>query len=462
MMRKLLTLTLCTLLGGALIVPARAQGAAPKTNAKPDPQAAAKAKLEKIGVGELRLDGKITAILGEGVWQMEASSWTSPRGVSTDFEEPKAKAVSVGATAYIHPRGEIERVPLRDVKLSSRVAIIGKNGPGGTLVAREVVLLEGYGSRKTAGTLNSNPLSWALVKQSRDARDLAQFPKAMGLINKAISTAQGLGDLSGEGLASQDKALLHLDMQQLPEAMTTFQRVASLGRTLDNPLLLSLGLSGTGKILRAMGQAEKAIAAFKEGDTVSLNTEASIHLELVSELALTYLIFGQLQNGIATLNRVHPLEQASGKEADAGQTLLTIAALTAPEKTAQARETLQEVQPRIERARDEKDKAGLIGAAALVRWRLGEKDAARTGFTEAATLLQGTGATGDAKNWEGMAARLEGAGEDWRKFFLAANGIVVRGDGPQTPNGANGGAADGATDGPPAETDGNMGDNAAM
>ncbi len=414
--------TLCGALCVSLISisPARAQGGAPKS----DPQAAALAKLEKIGAGELRLDGKITAILGDGVWQMEASSWVSPRGVSTDFEEPKSKAISVAPTANIHPRGELEKVPLREVKLSSRVAIIGKNGPNGTLVAREVILLEGYGSHRTVGTINSHPLTSVLVKQSRDARDAGQLPKALAFIERAIITARGLGDSGGEGLASQDKALLLMDLDQPKEAFVAFQRVESLGRTLDNPLLLSLGLSGTGSLLRANGQIEKAIAAFKEGDTVSANSEASLHLGLLSDLATTYLLAGQLQNGIGTLNRIHPLEQAAGKDGDAGETLLTIAALTATENAAGARQTLQDVQTRLDRARDEKIKAALVGGAALVRWRLGEKDAARTGFTEAAALLQGTGASGAAKKWEGMAERLEGAGESWQDFFLSSNGFT--------------------------------------
>ncbi len=424
-MRKLWTFALC----GALILPVYAQNAAPKAAAKPaakpDPQAAAKANLEKVNAGELRLDGKITAILGEGVWQMQAQSWTSPRGVSTDFDEPKNKAVTVGATSNVHPRGELEQVPLRDVKLSARVAIIGKNGPDGTLVAREVVLLEGYGSRKTVGSVSSNPFTSLLVKQSREARDAGQLPKALSIIEKAISTAKGLNDASGEGLATQDKALLHMDMDQPKEAFAAFQRVESIGRATGNSLLLSLGLSGVGTLYRAGGQTEKAIATLKEADPVSAASEPSIHLGIVSNLALTYLIAGQLQNGLATLNRLHPLEDASGKEADAGETLMLIAALSAPEKPTAARQTLQDVQPRLERARDEKAKATLVGAMALLRWRLDEKEAARSGFAEAVQLFKGAGSARDAKKWEGMSARLEAAGEGWQEFFLAASDITI-------------------------------------
>lgn len=433
-MRILFSALLCGALIVPATVPARAQNAAPKTAPKTETKTEAKAEtkvdpmagLETVKAGELRLDGKITAILGEGVWQVEATSWTSPRGVSTEFDEPKRKGVSVGAMASIHPRGEPEKVALREVKLSSRIAIIGKNRADGTLVAREVILLEGYGSRRTVGSVTANPFTWAIVKQSRDARDAGQLPKALQLIDKAIATAKGQGDLSGEGLATQDKALLHADLEQPQEALAAFTRVQSIGRQLGNSLLLSLGLNGAASLLRASGQNAKSLELLKEADTASANSEREIHLSVLSNLAMTYLMTGQLQNGVATFNRVHPLEDAAGKEGDAGETLLLVAALTASERPTAARQTLTEVQPRIDRARDEKTKAGLVGTAALVRWRLGERDAARAGFTQAAQILQTAGAGGLAKRWEGMAAQLEGVDENWQAFFLAATGIAKR------------------------------------
>ncbi len=441
------------LLCGALIVPARAQDdapkegakAAPKTAAKADPDAAAKAKLEIVKPGELRLDGKITAILGEGMWQIQATSWTSPRGVSTDFDEPKTKAVSVAATTNIHPRGEIEPVTLREVKLSSRVAIIGKNSADGSLIAREVVLLEGYGSRRTVGAIPTNPFTSALVKQSRDARDAGQLPKALQIIDRAISTAKGVSDLSGEGLATQDKGILHADLEQPQEAMNAFTRVQTIGRTLGNSLLLSLGLNGGARMLNASGQNEKALAMLKEADTVSATSEPAIHLSILGNLARTYLVAGQLQQGVATLNRIHPLEDAAGKPSDAAETLLFVAALSATERSAQARQTLTDVQIRIDNARDEKDKANLLGHAALVRWRLGERDEARTGFNAAAQGFQAAGASNETKRWEGMAARLEAAGDDWQTFFFAYSGIKVRTE-------AEGEAPDAPTENAPGET----------
>ncbi len=458
-MKTTFSVVLCGALLIPLLSPARAQDEAPKTappaakpNVKPDakidPQAAEKAKLELVQAGELRLDGKITAILGEGVWQMEAVSWTSPRGVSTNFDEPKSKGITVAATANIHERGQIEAVPLREVKIAARVAIIGKNAPDGTLIAREVVLLDKLNVR-TIGSVRTNPFTSVLLRQSREARAAGQLPKALQLIEKAIATARGQGDLGGEGLATQDKVIILAGMEQRKEALDASNRVIAIGRQLGNPLILSLGLDGAASMLNFSGQTEKALTLLKEADTASAPLEPSLHLEILADLARTYLVAGQLQNGIATFNRLAPLEDAAGKPSDAGETLLQVAALTAVERPTAARQTLTDVQGRIDRARDEKAKAGLVGTSALVRWRLGEKDAARTGFSEAATLLQAAGASAEARRWEGMAARLEAADENWQSFFLAASGIKRDVPGTPTPPAENG-PADGAPgDNPP-------------
>ncbi|HEX8465268.1 MAG TPA: hypothetical protein VF627_11695 [Abditibacterium sp.] len=417
----------------ALAAPLRAQEPAPPAekpaetkpaDAKPDAKAAApKSKLEIIGVGELRIDGKVTAVLGTGVWQVETVSWTSPRGVTTDFDEVKNKSVKVGTDALLHPKGEDGKIALRDVKLGSRVGIIGKNGPDGALVAREVILLEGYGARKTVGQLTTNPFSLALVRQSRAAREAGQLPKALELADKAVATAQGMNDRSGEGLATQDKVLLHLDMGQTAQAFAGMKRIEALGRAIGNPLLLSMGLSGQGNVLLRSGEFERAITLLREADTVSLAAPTQIHLQIVSGLAMAYLASGDLSQGVATLGRVHPLEEAAGQEGDAGETLLLIALLQTEEKPDAARQTLTDVQPRIDRAVNERSKAGLLGAAGLLRWRLGEKTEAATAFTEAATLFRAVNDEKDAKRWETMATTLAAAPADWQGFWMLASGL---------------------------------------
>lgn len=412
MMRK--HLLALALLGAA--APVMAQG-------KPAAPAAAKSKLEVINQGELRLDGKITALLGTGVWQVEAQSWTSPRRVTTEFDEPKNKGVKVGASAYLHPRGEEDKVPLKEVKLGARVAIIGKNGPDGSLIAREVILLEGYGSRKTVGQVSTNQFTSVLVDQSRAARDNGDLSKAITLIDRAIATARGMGDTSGEALATTDKGTLHLDMEQYDAAMTAYRRVEVLGRELGNPLVKTVALRNIGSVLLKQGKLDEGIESLKQADAASTETNPAAQLSVLSRLSSAYLASGRLIEAVAVMERIHPLEQAQGSDADAGETLLMIAALQAPEKPNEAREALTASQERIQRARDEKSKAKLLGAAALVRWRLGDKEEGRTGFTEAAQLLEGAGDASGAKRWNVMAQNLEGAGDEWQSFWMAANGL---------------------------------------
>ena len=383
---------------------------------------ASNAKAESINAGELRLDGKITGILGTGAWQVEAQSWTSPRGITTDFEDPKNKGVTVRAETLIHPRGETTSVPLKDVKLGTRVAVIGKNGPNGKLLAREVLLLEGYGKSKTIGQISTNPLTFALVKQSRDAREAGQLPKALNLIDKAIATARGLNDNSGEGLATQDKGLIYMDMEQYGPALTAFTRVAQIGRAQGNSLLTSLGLNGSASLQMRAGQPAKALELFREADTASANTETALRISILSNLAYAYLAAGQPREAIATLERVHPLEDAEGKDSDAAETMLAVAMMRASDDPNAARETLKTVAPRIERARDDKAKANLLGSVGLVKWRLGEKESAKTDFAGAATLAQGAGADDLAKKWREIPTRLAGAGTDFASFWNVVTG----------------------------------------
>jgi tetratricopeptide (TPR) repeat protein len=426
--------TAWALLGGGVlpVLPTQAQDATPpKAGAKVDPDAAAKALLEIVKEGELRIDGKISALLGPGVWQIEATSWTSPRGVTTDFDEPKNKGVKVGAETNLHPRGELSKVALKDVKLGSRVAVIGKNGPEGTIIAREVVLLEGYGSRKTVGSVTINQFTSQMVRQSREARDAGLLPKALNLAEKAIATAQGMGDVSGEALATQDKALLLLELEQPEQAFNSFKRVESLGRASGNSVMMSLGMRGAASMMMSSGRVKEAISLLREADPISANTEQEIRLSVLSTLASAYMLDDNLTDAISVLQRIHPIEQGLGKEADAGETLLMIALLQADERPDLAREALTDAAARIERARDDKAKAGLIGAAALVKWRLGDKEEAQEGFTTAATRFNELGDERSSKRWASMPTALEGMEDTWQAYWavLMGRGIKAEAEG---------------------------------
>ena len=393
-----------TLLCG-LSAPVLAQQAPDK--AAPDKEAEAKLKTPPINAGELRLDGKIKAILDAGVWQMEVLSWTSPRQVSTDFDEPKSKSIKVAADAFIHPLGEAEKVAMKDVKLGTRIAVIGKPANDGSVMVREVVLLEGYGARRTVGRLSSNPYTSSLVAQSRQARDQGNLPRALELIEKAITTAQGLSDQSGEGLATQDKVLLLFDMDQVEKAGQAAARVETLGRTLSNPLLISMGMNGQASALASSGQLDAAIQKLEAADSISAGSEPAIHLSVLSSLAEVYLQAKRTKDAVTVLQRVFPLEESLRRGDEATGTLLTLARLLVPTSPDEARQYLDQATPRIAQSADEKRRASLYALSGRARYLLGDKGDAKNDFETAAKIFEGVGDTKTAAALRALPDKLE-------------------------------------------------------
>ena len=382
----------------ALCAPVTAQnGAAP----------AAKQAAPSVGAGELRLDGKIKGMLNVGEWQMEAISWTSPRDVTTTFADPKSKTVRVNADAFIHPVGETDKIALKDVKLGDRIAVIGKNAADGSLQVREVILLEGYGARKSIGTLSSNSLTSRLVDQSRKARDQGNLPQALKLANDAINAAQGAGDLSGEGLATQDKTMLLLDMDEIEAAGQSAARVESLGRSLSNPLLIVMGMNTRGRVLAETGQLDKAIEVFEAADPISAGSEPQLQLSTLSGLVQVYGQAERTPDVIATLQRIFPIEESLRERDDATATLLSLARALAPTNAAKAREYLTQAAPRIDEATDEKMRAGLLVMAGDAKYRLADKTGAQADFEAAAKLYEGAGEAARAQTTRAIFAKME-------------------------------------------------------
>ena len=386
----------------ALCAPTLAQTAPQGGAAQADKKAA-----PTVGAGELRLDGKIKAMLNVGEWQMEAISWTSPREVTTQFSDPKSKTIKIGADVYIHPVGETDKIALKDVKLGTRIAVIGKNAADGSLQAREVILLEGYGSRKTIGTLSSNPFTSSLVGQSRKAREEGNLPLALKLAESAVTAAQGINDLSGEGLATQDKTLLLLDMDQVEEAGKSAQRVEAIGRSLSNPLLIVMGMNTQGRVLAATGQLDKAIQILEAADPISVGSEPAIQLSTLSALAQAYGQAERNTDAVATLQRILPLEESLRQPDDATGTLLSLARVLAPTDATKAREYLTQAAPRIDNATDEKKRAALRTSSGVAKYELSDKDGAKADFEAAAKLYESVGDTARAQTVRALFDKME-------------------------------------------------------
>ena len=397
----------------ALCAPTMAQNAPEKTAKTED-------KKPTIEAGELRLDGKIKAVLNVGEWQMEAISWTSPREVTTGFSDPKSKTIVVSADAYIHPLGETDKVALKDVKLGTRIAVIGKNAADGSLVAREVILLEGYGKRNTVGSLSSNRFTSMFVDQSRKARDEGNIIQALALNEKAITAAQGLNDLSGEGLATQDKVLLLLDNEQIEEAGKAAARVETIGRTLSNPLLITMGMTGRANVMMSTGKLEEATELLQLADPISAGSEPGIQVSVLRMLTRAYSQAEKPTELMATLQRLYPLQDSLRQSDDATRSLMTLARVQADSQPDKARETLKQAVARVADVSDEKKRASLQMMAGTTHYALGDKDAARADFEASAKLYESVGDTKSAAKMRAMPATLDAETKGGKKAATPA------------------------------------------
>jgi len=401
MQRYLLLPLLATFSTVALAAPA-------KIKATPASMASAKAKaaLAKINAGELRLDGKISALLGEGAWQMEAVSWTSPRGVTTDFDDLKTKAVQLGAKTFIHPLDDATPVALKEVKLGASIAVIGKPGADGSLVAREIVLLEGYGARKEVGSLNTNPESSKLIDQSRRARDDGQLPKALKLALEAADTAKGYEDLSGEALATGDVANLYAELKQPDRALAAFARVQAIGDQIGNPLAQVLGLNGQARLLASAGKVDEAIQLLERAVTIGPATPTELQISTLRSLASVYARAGKRTEAVGALTRLFPLEDDGGQKDEATATLLSLARILAKTEADTARGYLDQARPRLEFVRDDKTKLRLSVEVALALKALNDPGAAAQ-FEVAAKLSEAQNDTEGAAQIRALATRGE-------------------------------------------------------
>lgn len=395
---KLSRFSLMLAFAGAPIAPVLAQ-------TKPPAAIPAQPKTETPRAGELRLDGKLTAILGVGVWQVEAFSWTSPRGVTTDFEAVKTKNVFVAPTSLIHPRGEDEKIALRDVKLGTRVAVIGKNGADGTLQAREVVLLEGYGKVKTVGSVQINPISSALIGKAREAFDGGDQNKAIALTNSALKAAEAANDRPGQAFSLNDLGLIFLRTQQFERAKDAYQKSEAIWRNLGDDTSHAIALSGLASSFLALDDAKSALPFIQRALPLSQSVP-QLNASVLNRLGSVYYALKMRDEALQTAETLVPIAQNLREWEDAAEASINVAELSALTDAPRARKSLARADELAKNITDEKVKANLNSSYAAVLWILGDKDAANARLESAAQVFE---AAGDAKT----ATQIRASKEKW-------------------------------------------------
>lgn len=397
MVRNVRILILCFPLLAAGTLSVQAQDATPVT------------KLETVAEGELRLDGKITAITGASEWSMQAVSFTSPRGVTKEFDDPKSKTITVTAETKIHPRGQDDAVAFRDVKLGTPIAVIGKNGPENSIIAREVILLDGYGRGKSIGVITVNGETHRLLGQGRAALDAGQYQRAISLFGQAASAAQGLGDVRGETLSLRDQGRAYMQAELPAKAKEAYTLAAQQSRRSGHSEDEAAAYNGLGIILLRERANAEAAKVLEQADQVGQSADPRMRAIIMSNLTEAYMTLDRTADAINVLRRLAPLEEATGQATEATGSLVTIAYLTASIDSNSAKEALAKAEPRVALVKDPAERAGLLAQVGATKWLTGDEAAGRTDITTAIQMLTATGKTEAAEHWKARLKKLEDA-----------------------------------------------------
>lgn len=270
------------------------------------------AGIYRIREGELRLDGKITAVTGAGEWAVAASSWTSPRGVTKEFDEPKSKAIRLGENgAVLNASGE--DISTATLKLGMTIYAVGSNQPDGSLLARFVAMkTENSLVSKATDTVRISRPVHELLSKGEAARKAGQVNLAVSKFKEAAETAGGLRDSSGEGLAWVGLGRLYSEGEQPQKALEAYNRALQAAQAANDRTRQASAYNEIGLVYENLRQREDAVKAFEEAVRLTSATN-SVDLSIfMSNLLDEYMLINDRAKALPLAEKLLPLMERQG------------------------------------------------------------------------------------------------------------------------------------------------------
>lgn len=309
------------------------QAAPGDKTAKPKTEANAEnavVKPDTIGVGEIRLDGKITAMTAVDSFEMSAVSFTTQAGKVVEFDEPKRKVVAYDDTLRISPVDDPQRVaPRKEMKLSSRVAVIGRDGGSGKSLKARIVLLADFSARYSTGRTEqiSAPVSMILGKgiELLNGRD---YERASKVLQQALRMGEQMNDVRGQALSMSWLAAAYSELNQPQKALENMNAVLKIREALNDQYGIAMALSNRGMQLNRMEQLPEALKDLQRATTLFMGGAGDVEdqVHVLRNLARVYGASKQPSLALDTLQRALPLARTQGDPAIETSILIGIAA----------------------------------------------------------------------------------------------------------------------------------------
>jgi tetratricopeptide (TPR) repeat protein len=347
--------------------------------------------------GEVMLDGKITAMLGGGSFDIKAVAYTTPSGKTIEFDEPKSKSISWPETTTFAAREDLKRtLNARSIKLGSFVSVVGRDkGPGTPLQAR-LILVWGAGNgelRNYGRGQQINRLVSILLSQGKLAHQQKNYETAVKLLTQARTTAQGTNDAAGEVLVCNQQILLYSDMKQGQKCEDAYEsglKVAlRTGMLAEEALLhnnIAMYYARADNLEKATALLERAVEArTQSGQLDALPT-------ILGNLGSTYLKTEQKDKALATFRRALPLVLEENIATDVVDAQTSIGLLVPlPASRAEALEMATRALARLNDIADDKKRARHSHDLGKLHVRLGLMPKATELLNQALTIYQNAG-----------------------------------------------------------------------
>lgn len=172
---------------------------------------------------------------------------------------------------------------------------MGRRGDAIRALYEALPIFESIGNRKGMSYCYNN--LGVLLKLQEN------FERAAYYLTKALELKEQEGDIKGIATSCNELALLHIELNQLDEAMKFSERTISLSRQLHLQELLAVGLMNKGKILRQKGDLTGAEASLKEArNLINANTGGYLLAHLQTETGKLLSEKHESQEAIAMLS----------------------------------------------------------------------------------------------------------------------------------------------------------------
>ncbi len=364
----------------------------------------------KLTAGEVRLDGHLSAILDTDVWQLEATSWTSPSGKTIPFADAKNKFLHPGAAFFAHFEGE--RTPIDPAHLAPRspIAVVGRNRSDGSLDVREMIVFRPIGPLYfTAGPrVDVETGTWCVKAQH--AMEQNDPTTAVFDGTHALSFALAANDLVGQRLALKWRAFALTTLRRYDDAQADYTQLQKLSHTAGDASDEASAWEGQASVDMSRGDFASALTCSLQASTLTVSTP-SVGMAIWSHLMEEYELLKRNDDAIAAAPLVLTFAAQAHRDDMSARTLIDLAALQSfQRKPAQEPTILQNIaQGRIflEKVASPDLRAELRFKLAQLLWYRGDHDGAGqeiekacADFASAHLLPESDRAHGRLKKWQ--------------------------------------------------------------